>query len=499
MKLTKRLLPAFTLALGCAGLQGNASLPNNYSNLVCSEETRALEAVETKTEEIYECKIDTSNFFIPEILARSTNVQLYFASTGIFADPEQRERYGLFYTFKPHPKRVEHYQRAIERKKCAETPKLDFKLSINNYYATSVNLNQIDKLRKKEKRSKNEELLLKALEEKVAHAKEIQLVLSWEGFYSGEINGVYPQKSVREYQRYHHLPAQGLIDLQTKKQMTLPLEQQALPEQQKILRNLEERIFHAKCRINEKEVYPHVIENDELAKLVDSAAVQLGLGSLKGIVDFFNNNPEEVTVQLKIPPRYVQETMNLEMEVIKSKKDRRKTSFTLYALEDEEKIELFKRRAVVGGPHKVFGVKREFDTPAGEAYLKRIVVMPHWNPPSWAKEKYGKPSTLPGPLNAYGMFMTELYYSDKIPKDPYVWYMDGDLGFRLHLTASPGSVEGGYGKSHGCVRLHPDDGSRVFYFMLRYTPHLPMKELFKKGEIIPFVPGEMIKVRIKEK
>lgn len=487
------------LTLGCAGLQGNVSLPEIYTNLVCSEETRALEVLETKPEEIYECKIDTTNFFIPEILGCSVNAGLYFSSEEPFANQEQRERYGLFYTFEPYPERMEHYQQAIERKKNAETPKLDFKLSMGSYYTTSANLKQIETLQKKEKRSKYEEQLLKSLVEKVARVKDVQLILSWEGFYNGEINGVYPQKSVRDYQRFHHLPAHGWVDLETKQQMIMPLGLQVFPERQNILHVLEERIFHAQCRINEKEVYPYVIEDAALDRLVSSAAEQLGLDSIKGTANFFKNNPGEVTVQLKIPERYVQETMSLEMQVIKSKKNRSKTSFTLYAWEDGEKIELFKRRAVVGGPHRVFGIKKEFDTPAGEAYLKRVVVMPHWNPPSWSKEKYGEVSTIPGPLNAYGMFMTELYYSDKIPKDPRAWYMDGDLGFRLHLTASPGSVEGGYGKSHGCVRLHPTDGSRVFYFMLRYTPHLPMKELFKKGEIIPFVPGEMIKVRIKEK
>ncbi len=479
--------------------ENSAGLEETVKEESAREEAKR-EAARKRNEGIFACKIDLSNRFIPELLAGSINAEKYFSSQGIFSDPLQRERFGLFYTFEPYPEMMKHYIAAMEKRGDEATPELNFRLSRDYYFTNPATLNKIAELKGKEKRSKNEDTLLKALEEKVARVKEVQKILSWEEFYTGAIDGDYSatQGAMRKYQQFNKIVVHGLLDIETKKKLTQPLELQAIYYHQRILRSLEERVFHAKCSIDGKEQYPYVIESKELAALVKSAAGQLGLDSFKGAARFFENNPSKAVVELKIPPRYLQEEMNLEIEVIKSKKERKKTSFALYAVENGEKVELFKRRAVVGGKNKVLGQWKEFDTPAGEANLKRIVVMPHWNPPSWSKEKYGHVSTLPGPLNAYGTFMAELYYSDEVPKDPYAWYMDGDRGFRLHLTANPFSLECGCGKSHGCVRLHPGDGSRFFYFALRYTPHEEMKELFKKGEIVPFVPGRFIGVKIRE-
>jgi len=79
---------------------------------------------------------------------------------------------------------------------------------------------------------------------------------------------------------------------------------------------------------------------------------------------------------------------------------RTNTNIQLYAVEDGKRTELFRTKAVVGGWGKLHGVKKFFKTPEGEFYLKSMIVLPHWNPPSWAKERYGEPVTLSGPLNA---------------------------------------------------------------------------------------------------
>ncbi|MBU0470016.1 MAG: L,D-transpeptidase [Nanoarchaeota archaeon] len=262
-----------------------------------------------------------------------------------------------------------------------------------------------------------------------------------------------------------------------------------------ILRVLEERIFHANCLLDGKERHPYVLEQKELTKLVESTAKQLGIDSLEGTKKFFEQPKDKVLVHLEIPERYKHDSLNLEIEVIKSKKDRKKTTFILYAVEEKEKVELLRTRAVVGGGKRP-NTHQEFNTPARTFYMKSVIIMPHWiPPPQWARVNYGDISTLPGPYNAFGMFASDLYYDNKKPENIYARSLGIDDGFRLHLTSNPSSVENG-GYSHGCVRIHPNL-SRVFNFITEYTPHGKMKEHYRKGEVIPFTEN-FIKVIVKE-
>ena len=468
------------------------------------------------------CIIDISDHFIPEILSRSRDAEQYFTVEGILSNPWQRERFGIFSSFEHHQKPFEHYAEAITRRGEQKQPKIELKFVPYTTKNTIQKIYSLEKQLQNGQLSENQKLRLtmelKILQSQVQTIKNAQQILAWEDFYREDIDGIYDQKTalaVIKYQRYHqqHLRygwnIDGRINRSTIELLNKNLEDYAFDGMRRVL---EERVFHAKCGSR----YPLVIEPQELEKLVDDAAAQLQLDTLQGVKNFFlSPERESAEVHLEIPQRYQQDSMKLEMEVEKWdfgrwERVRTETKLRLYVIEDGKKVELFQTKAVDGGWGKMRGIKKFFKTPEGEFYLKSLLVMPHWNPPSWSKDKYGDPVTLPGQFNAFGMMATVLHYTDAPQENPFRGWQGDDDGFRIHLTAWPSSVESGYGVSHGCVRIHPAM-SRMFYFVAGYTPHNQVLEkdtdgketlryTEKKGSYIPFEPEHYIKVRIcKEK
>jgi len=452
------------------------------------------------------CVVDLSNNFIPPLLRMSIDWQEYFTTEGILADPFERERFGIFSSFEHHNKPFRHYQEAIKRKRDQKQPNIEGFIA----YTSEKDLKTIsrleDHIKEAESDEGNEKLVkkykkeLSDLQAKVDKVKDIQKILSWEGFYDREINGVYDVKTTRAvilYQRHHQklkhnhfyinnllyvVQDNGRVDKATQELMNKDMEDYA---KEGIQRVLEERVFHMSCLFAGDVRSPHVIEQKELDKLVAAVAEQAGIDSLEGIDTFFKNQPKQARVQVEISERYKKNSLKLEIEIEKwSERKRRypslKTRFRLYSVEDEEKVELFSTRAVVGGWNKLKGKKKFFNTPEGRRYIKSHWVMPYWTPPKWAEEKKGDLTTLPGPYNAFGMSAMVLHLTDKKPKNIFRGWYDDDDGIRNHLTPWPSSLEYG-GFSHSCVRIHPNM-SRVHFFITRFTPHTVVLEEEVDGE-----------------
>jgi lipoprotein-anchoring transpeptidase ErfK/SrfK len=145
----------------------------------------------------------------------------------------------------------------------------------------------------------------------------------------------------------------------------------------------------------------------------------------------------------------------------------------------------------LGGSGKDYstGEVRNFPTPSGHFYLKRINERPWWYPPAWAREK--KPKA-PGPNNPYGLWMAELFRTNGICG--YEFSPPGDARIRMHSTNNPRSM--GQYASHGCVRIHPEVAGELFPAILHYTPHREPKTN-GRGTIYPF--NKVIPVQIVEK
>lgn len=465
------------------------------------------------------CVINISNNFIPELLSLSRDAEQYFITDGILQNPFQRERFGIFSSFEHHKERFDHYAKAIERRGSQPQPKMEGKFIP---YTTDKTVKKISSLEQQikdnqlpEKEIKKAKKELETLSAYLQTIQNVQKILQWEGFYQGEINGIYNDQTaaaVMKYQRFHqqylryNWKIEGKINFFTRQLLNKDFEEYAFGG---VRRVLEERVFHARCNGR----YPHVIEQKELEKLADSTLEQLGLNTLQGVQNFLSKPRDTATVYLEIPERYQQDSMKLEIEVEKWdsgkwEKVRTRTNLKLYAIEDGQRRELFQTKAVVGGwvKNKQTGKKKQYRTPEREFYLKHLTIMPRWNPPRWAaeEEEVKEEEKLPGPFNAFGMINTPLYYDAKLQKDPFRGWQDGDNGYRIHLTPWPSSVENG-GASHGCIRIHPNR-SRFFYFLVRYTPHSIVlekdkngKETLKfthlKGSYIPFDPEHYVRVR----
>ncbi|MEK6809902.1 MAG: L,D-transpeptidase, partial [Nanoarchaeota archaeon] len=303
---------------------------------------------------------------------------------------------------------------------------------------------------------------------------------------------------------FHELKTDGKVNILTTELLNKSFEEYAFSG---VKRVLEERVFHAKCN----DCHPYVIEQKELDQLVDSAAEQLNLHTLEGVQRFFSEKHESANVHLDIPELYQQDFMKLEIEVEKWEKNRIKSKIRLYAVENEERAELFQTKVVVGGKikNKKTGRKEEKNTPEKEFYIKNILLMPLWNPKLEVQkqEEVKEEEMLPGPFNAFGMMLAPLYANNKPQKNPFSQVQEGYEGYGIHLTAWPSSVENS-GTSHGCIRIHPKQ-SRFFYFLAGYTPHKNIFESFEgrgslkftpsRGSSIPLDPEYYIKVKICEK
>ncbi len=491
------------------------------------EPVKAPEKLEQKVKEPAgeQCTINLSDHFIPELLSLSRDAEQYFLTEGILQNPFQRERFGIFSGFEHHKKPFEHYAKAIERRGNEKQPKIENKFVPYTTEKTpqraSLLEKRIEQIKNEQNQEKYEKELSKiqreydGLQKQINTIKNVQKILHWEGFYHGEINGIYNDltaSAVMKYQRFHqqylhyNWKIEGKINFFTRELLNKDLEGYAFGG---VRRVLEERVFHAQCSGR----YPYVIEKKELEKAVDSAAQQLNLNTIGGVQEFLSKEHQEATVYLEIPRRYQQDSMKLEIEVEKWdsgkwEKVRTRTNLRLYAIEEGNRVELFQTKAVVGGwvKNKKKGTKKQYQTPEREFYLKHATIMPHWNPPKWAaeEEEVKDEEKLPGPFNAFGMINTPLYYDHKPQKDPFRGWQDGDNGYRIHLTPWPSSVEYG-GASHGCIRIHPNM-SRFFYFLVGYTPHRIVLEKDEKGKetlkftplrgsYIPFEPEHYIKVR----
>ena len=486
--------------------------PNGAGSDERQEEREADEITITETREepfegdeelvAQEYTIDISDHFIPEILRDSRYAETYLASVAelneqfgaeVFEEPLDRERFGIYSTFAPHipllQESITHYERALERRGEQATPQLSFEESIEANFTTERTLERIAELLAREPRTEREERRLQEYQERVSLVRDIQTILSWESFYDGEINGVYAQtdEAVAAYQRFHHVDDDGVIGSVTRDLLNTPLEEHFEQSSRPLLQAFEERIFHA----------TFVIEPTVLEQVTEEAVAQLGLATPEAVLDFFadGQRPETVTLELHVPERYLQDSMDLRIEIEKSERNRRNTHLELYAQEEESEVLLFSTRAVVGGEYVIRGRRRNFPTPEGDFYLRRVLVFPHWFPPSWAEEEYGDPLTQPGFQNAYGIMAAPFSRRQAIPEEPYTAHYSGDLPYLLHLTSAPESVESGRGRSHGCVRLHPDGGNHLFYFLIRYTPHRPLGRAEYRGEAVPFEQAIPVRIR----
>jgi len=525
----KALLFLSTLALNCqteeVRVLENISIPKIEVTIPDIKEPKKLEEKIGPKDTL--CTIDISNKFIPELLSLSRDAQQYFSKEGSLRNPFQRERFGIFSSFAHHQKPFEHYAKAIERRGDQEQPKIELTFVPYTTEKTFKKISaleqqlQDEKVQEKQKEKIKQEL--ETLQKQVQEVKDIQQILQWEDYYKGEITGLYDAKTsnaVMRYQKRHQerlinpyflidgklylLEADGSINKPTRELLNKSFEEYALGG---VRRVLEERVFHAKCNNR----YPYVIEQQELHKLVSSAAEQLNLHTIEGVQEFLSAKHETATVYLDIPERYQQESMKLEVEVEKWEKNRTKSKLRLYSIEEDERIELFQTRVVVGGKikNKKTGKRIEKNTPEGKLYLKNILLMPLWNPKEEVQqqEEVKEEEMLSGPFNAFGMILAPLYKTDKPQKKPFSSIQDGYDGYGIHLTAWPSSIET-IGASHGCIRIHPDK-SMFFYFLAEYTPHKVILEDFEgretvkyiplRGSSVPFEPEHYIKVLICEK
>jgi lipoprotein-anchoring transpeptidase ErfK/SrfK len=133
------------------------------------------------------------------------------------------------------------------------------------------------------------------------------------------------------------------------------------------------------------------------------------------------------------------------------------------------------------------GEIRNFGTPSGKYYIKRIVQNPWWYPPSWAEET--KPLK-PGTDNHYGLWMAELCRDKRAANHGFS--VSGDSKIRLHSTNEPASI--GQDQTHGCVRLHPDIAEELFRFILC---HYRLDEGKKNARGIVYPLREPILIEIK--
>ena len=190
----------------------------------------------------------------------------------------------------------------------------------------------------------------------------------------------------------------------------------------------------------------------------------------------------DFSCNIEISPNFVVPSMDLHMIV--NKKERK-----LYVYQDTEtqEILLLQTNVIIGGIGKDYstGQTRNFPTPSGKFYLKRINGRPWWYPPSWAQSKKAK---APGPNNPYGLWMAELCKTDSLAG--YEFSPPGDAKIRIHSTNNF------KGSSHGCIRIHPEVAEETFPAILHYTPHRE-PQTTERGTIYPF--DKVIPIEIVEK
>ena len=438
-------------------------------------------AQEQPTENI--CLIDLSNNFTPELLTRVKDGQQYFSRQNELAIWQYRLRFGLYHSFPKQMKtEILHYQKAMERQGEAVRPRIEFTGRVRETSKQTLKL--IEDLGAKSERTEQEQKNLEKFQDDVETVKNIQQVLAWEGFYTGEITGIYADmaSAVVKYKRFHtnNFNYQQEIDHKifewTGMKELLNRDFDAYAKR-RFMDIFHERVAHMQCLFDGSSRRPMVIKPEHLDSLAESAAAQLGVDSIEGMLAFLEAEHGTERLLLDVPDFYNQGYKKFKIEVQKWEDDRKKTKLIVYTREGDHWEEYMKTPAVVGGKQEMPNKsKKMFHTPTSSEeeplWIKSFWFLQHWpRDEKWSEMEYEKdePQTQPGPLNAFGMAGAILHFTNTPQKDPYKGWWDDDQNFRIHLTRAPWSVERG-GASHGCVRIHPDM-SRIFYFLMEYTPH----------------------------
>ncbi|MFA5175903.1 MAG: L,D-transpeptidase [Candidatus Nanoarchaeia archaeon] len=177
---------------------------------------------------------------------------------------------------------------------------------------------------------------------------------------------------------------------------------------------------------------------------------------------------------LVIPNNFLVDEMGLSIEI-----DKKKSLLKVYQRFNSKNILLLEKPVGLGmGKTK----ERDFSTPSGIFYIKRLVKNPWWYPPEWAS---AKGPIGPGKNNPFGIWMAELYSNPNLIG--YEFRLAGDDGIRLHSTNKP------LGPSHGCVRGIPDVIEELYPAFLHYILHKEPKTT-SRGTIYPL--EKVIEVKI---
>jgi lipoprotein-anchoring transpeptidase ErfK/SrfK len=128
----------------------------------------------------------------------------------------------------------------------------------------------------------------------------------------------------------------------------------------------------------------------------------------------------------------------------------------LLVMVDDEVVETF---AVSVGTDK-------YPTPEGDFTIRKVIWNPAWNPPDskWARGKTAKPPGHPeNPMKRVKMFFKEPDYY-------------------IHGTGDEESL--GKAESHGCIRMHPEDVTRLAQLVMEHggkpMPEPWYRKIFRK-------------------
>jgi hypothetical protein len=200
--------------------------------------------------------------------------------------------------------------------------------------------------------------------------------------------------------------------------------------------------------------------------------------------NYLDNLVKKREIPLKINENFLVDEMDLFIVVKRSE-----LNIMIFQNYNDEEILLLKKPVALGGVNFDYFIEenRNFQTPLGDFYIKRIVNMPIWYPPSWSKLK-SPPK--PGINNPYGLWMMELTRANNTQLN-YNYSLEGDSGYRIHSTNNPQSI--GTYASYGCVRLHPDVADELFNALFRYKKCMPPKETMR-GIVHPLYDTIPVKI-----
>jgi hypothetical protein len=176
---------------------------------------------------------------------------------------------------------------------------------------------------------------------------------------------------------------------------------------------------------------------------------------------------QECSFTIDIPENYLVDSMDLFIEVNKSK-----FNLKLFQNYKNKNILLLESGVAIGRGEN----GGRFKTPEGNFYLQRIILDPWWYPPAWADTD--KPSK-PGIDNPYGLYMSEIC-TINVPGN-YEFFPSGDTGTRIHYSNKP-IIKGKI--THGCCRVK--EMEELAKGILNNTQTLEGK-ITPRGTIHPFL------------